>query len=391
MIDKALFKDEIFLETVNNLYDFAKKDVLKREDEGEDPNIEEYWEIVKREVGRRAREREKEIYLKKNARKIYLEGMYDILVGKGDSKEFKEVKEELEKIYHERSLKKLERVKKSRIENNMYDIHVLQNQRRFENQSKVNEIKIKDDIYKGRVNVVEGIQNEMKKELRWYGEKDMDDLNSEEEEEFLRELEDVSWTEEETFQLNKPTTEEEVLNILKYETNLDSAPGEDGMTSRCILTFWKYSSFRWLYIKYLNFSRFSLNFENKNNVGVMVVKNKKSQSIDYDKKRKLMKINKDSNVGNGKVWSNRMKKIILPKILPRNQFNCQEDVNITDEIREIRDVNLYLQEGRKDGTILSIDFNNAFRSISLRWFNIVMKKFKVPEHFLRWFWIKILE
>ena len=115
----------------------------------------------------------------------------------------------------------------------------------------------------------------------------------------------------EIWNLNKPTTEEEVYGILKDETNLDSAPGEDGITSRFLLTFWKMYSFRWMYMKYLNFTRFSDKYKGKNNTGVMVIKNKKSQSIDYEKKRKLTKINKDSNIGNGKVWSNRLKKIVL--------------------------------------------------------------------------------
>ena len=79
---------------------------------------------------------------------------------------------------------------------------------------------------------------------------------------------------------------------------------------------------------------------------------------------------------------NPMKKSILPKILPLTQCNCQENVNIIDEIREIRDVNLDLIKEGKDGTNLSIDFNNTFRSTSLRWFNIVMKAFQVPDSFL---------
>ena len=64
---------------------------------------------------------------------------------------------------------------------------------------------------------------------------------------------------------------------------------------------------------------------------------KKAQSTEYDKKRKLTKLNKDTNLGNGKVWVNRIKKIIIP-IIPRNQFNCQSGVNKVDEIREIRTV-----------------------------------------------------
>ena len=95
-------------------------------------------------------------------------------------------------------------------------------------------------------------------------------------------------------------------------------------------------------------------------------------------------------MGNGKVWTNRFKQIILPKILPKTQFNCQADVNIIDEVREIRTVNKFLigeeEFGQIDGTILSIDFKDAFRSISLRWFNLVMKRLEIPQQFLDWFW-----
>ena len=125
------------------------------------------------------------------------------------------------------------------------------------------------------------------------------------------------------------------------------------------------------------------------NLGIMMIKNKKSQSIDYNKKRKLTKLNKDTNLGLGKVWANRFKSIIIPKILPKNQFNCQQEVNIVNEIIEIRNVNQFLlgnENGQRDGTIMSIDFKNAFRSMSLRWFNLVMKKLKIPKEFLTWFW-----
>ena len=71
----------------------------------------------------------------------------------------------------------------------------------------------------------------------------------------------------------------------------------------------------------------------------MTLMNKKVQSHEYNKKRKLTKLNKDTNLGHGKVWTNRCKKIILPKVLPKTQFNCQNDISIIDEICEIRDVN----------------------------------------------------
>ena len=87
---------------------------------------------------------------------------------------------------------------------------------------------------------------------------------------------------------------------------------------------------------------------------------------------------------------NPIKQIILPRILPRNQFNCQSDVNIVDEIREIRTVNSHLlgdeNTGQRNGTICSIDFKDAFRSVSLRWFNLVMQKLGFPESIRNWFW-----
>ena len=59
-----------------------------------------------------------------------------------------------------------------------------------------------------------------------------------------------------------------------------------------------------------------------------------------------------------------IKKKVLAKVLPKSQYNCQEDQNIINEVSEIRDINLHLLGGNekkeKDGTIMSIDFSNAF-------------------------------
>ena len=67
-----------------------------------------------------------------------------------------------------------------------------------------------------------------------------------------------------------------------------------------------------------------------------------------------------------------------------------KNVNIVDEICELRTVNKFLlgdeDWGQIDGTILSIDFKDAFRSISLRWFNLVLQRLAVPQDFIDWFW-----
>ena len=42
--------------------------------------------------------------------------------------------------------------------------------------------------------------------------------------------------------------------------------------------------------------------------------------------------------------------------------------------------------GERKGTIMSIDFQNAFRSTSLRWFNLVMERIGIPREYINWFW-----
>ena len=104
------------------------------------------------------------------------------------------------------------------------------------------------------------------------------------------------------------------MQILENELGLDSAPVEYGITYRIIKRFMTNHKFRDIYIDYLNYTRRIGGCGNGySNTGIMVIKNKKSQSIEYEKKRKLTKLNKDTNLGNGKVWTNRMKRLFCLK------------------------------------------------------------------------------
>ena len=259
--------------------------------------------------------------------------------------------------------------------------------KKFENQTKIKEIKIGDITYVGTKYVVQAIEDKMKSEVCPYNDLDFNAAPTSQEERFLSKLEKMKLTEDEKINLLRPTNDGEISEILN-EVDLDSSPGEDGITYRFIKLFWEWKSYRELYVKFLNFTRDNGSTGLLENCGIMTVKNKKVQSTEYDKKRKLTKLNKDTNL-NGKIWTNRLKKIIIPKVLPKTQFNCQLDINIIDEIREIRSVNTYLlgdaNSGQIDGTILSIDFKDAFRSISLRWFYLVMVNLGVPNEFSDWF------
>ena len=161
----------------------------------------------------------------------------------------------------------------------------------------------------------------MREELEPYSDTDFIPPPTKEEEIFLKTLSKIDLMEAERNELLSTIKEEEISYILTHEVEKDSSPGEDGITYRFMSIFWKWPEFKFLYLKYLNFTREAGSMGLLENSGIMTIKNKKMQSNLYEKKRKLTKVNKESNLGNGKVWTNRFKNLIIPKILPKTQFN----------------------------------------------------------------------
>ena len=45
------------------------------------------------------------------------------------------------------------------------------------------------------------------------------------------------------------------------------------------------------------------------------------------------------------------------------------------------------EQNQLSGSILSIDFKDAFRSVSLRWFRLVLEYLRLPEELIKWFWM----
>ena len=394
VISKSLEFDEIFLENSRLIFHRIKNDLENNSDHLLDPSF--FWLKLKTAIVSLARKREKELIVLENNRIEFLRGFYssalkDLQEGIDCIEELQMIKKDMNLVYLERSKRKVLKTKVTEIDDTFYDIHKLQNQRKYENQKKINEIKIGDNLFKGTENVLKAISEKMKSELQPHTNRDFDAPPTDAEEAFLLRLNPISLSEEEKLELLSPTDETEISYILKHEIDKDSSPGEDGITYRFISVFWNFSDYRYLFLKFLNFTRVEGSWGLLENFGVMTIKNKKQHSYLYEKKRKLTKVNKESNLGNGKVWTNRLKKIIIPKILPKTQFNCQHDVNIIDELREIRNVNNYLMgddhSRQISGTILSIDFKDAFRSISHRWFNLVMMRLEIPQPFIDWFWM----
>ena len=389
VISKQLEKDASFLESCKFIFQHMKRE---SEIENQDPSF--IWLKMKTALINVAKEREKHMRFMENKKGEVLRGFYDSILndmklGLDCSQEFEEVKQKMDLFYQKRSKLKVDKMRTLEIDDSVYDIHKLQNQKKYENMKKINDIKIGNEMFYGTGAVVKAIEDQMSLELSSMDGKGFGDAISPQEEEFLSKVSKINLTDEEKELLISPTNEEEISIILDHEVDKDSSPGEDGITYRFMSVFWEFSEYRFLYLKFLNYTREVGSWGLLENVGIMTIKNKKTQSNLYEKKRKLTKINKESNLGNGKVWTNRFKQIIIPKVLPKTQFNCQSDVNIIDELREIRTVNSHLlgAGNQSDGTILSIDFKDAFRSVSHRWFNLVLKYMGVPQPFIDWFWM----
>ena len=394
VISRKLEYDDDFLDSCN----VACKDLRSEFDDCEnaekDPSF--YWLKLKTAIKGIAKERERELKVLEKEKYSILLGFYSSILSdiqRGDNcyDELDKVRKDMDDYYRKVSKDKIDKMRSKDIDDHVYDIHKLQNQRKYENQKKISELIIEGNRVSGTVEVVQAIEDKMREELSSFESVDRDHPPSLAESEFLDKIERVEWTDIEKEKLTGPTNEDEVSVILENEVDLDSSPGEDGITYRFIAIFWKWQDYRYLYLKFLNFTRNHGSWGLLENCGIMTIQNKKSQSNLYEKKRKLTKVNKESNLGNGKVWTNRLKHIVIPKVLPKTQFNCQEDVNIIDELIEIRNVNQYLlseqEEGAGDGTILSLDFKDAFRSTSHRWYNQVMKKLGLPFEFREWFWM----
>ena len=389
VISKQLEKDELFLESCKFVFE-----QMKREDEKENRDPSFNWLKTKTAIINIAKEREKQIRYEEKKKMEVLWGFYcsilsDMQRGVDCRAEFENVVQNMNEYYEARSKKMIDKIRGQEIDDQVYDIHKLQNQRKYEGQKKITDLKIEDKIYTGTMDVVNAIEDKMRLELESHLDTELNDPPSNEEGEFISKIDGIQLTEDERESLIRPIEEEEIGFILGLEVDKDSSPGEDGITYRFIEIFWRSSEYRHLFIKYLNYIREYGSLNLVENIGVMTIKNKKTQSNLYEKKRKLTKVNKESNLSS-KVWTNRFKQIIIPKVLPKSQFNCQQDENIIDELREIRMINKYLlgdgNSEQRDGTILSIDFQDAFRSISHRWFNLVLRNMEVPEKFIQWFW-----
>ena len=383
VVDKGILKDEIFLGVLEK--------VLEKVQINKD-YPEQTWYEFKSLLIQWAKERS--VFLKKE-QNIYhkrLINHYNLVIediknGIDCKEELCYIVQELNEFYKMKVDKVVERDKCLEIKENNEEIIKQQKESKYFGNG-IDKIRINDNVYEDKFKIVEEIEKEMRKELENDSGMGFSYPTNQEEEYFLNMLPKLELSEEEREKLTDQINDEEISSILSHEVDLDSSPGLDGITYRCLNVLWQYPKFKKIYRNYLNRIKETGQYGRNLNISVMVLKNKKQNSIDYSQKRKLTKTNKEINLL-AKIWSNRCRDILLPKIIPKNQYVCRLDANIIDELIQIRDLNLFLLGNngvQNNGSILSLDFKDAFRSVNHRWFNLVMEHLGVPGEFIKFFW-----
>lgn len=382
VLNKEILKDDIFLDVI--------QEVLK--DINNDKPPEQIWFDFKTILIQWAKQRFRD--LKQEQNRYYKRIMVhlnlvveDIKMGFDCKDELCKVIKDLNGFYSMKAKMAVELQKYVEIKENNEEIMKFQKESKFLGND-IDKIRINNKVYEDKYDIIDAIETEMRKELESDPGMGFSDPPNQEENFFLNMLPKLDLSDEETEQLTQKVNEEEISCILAKDVDLDSSPGLDGITYRCLKVLWKYPKFREIYMNYLNVVKEIGEYGMNKNISVMVLKNKKQSSIEYSQKRKLTKTNKEINLL-AKIWSNRCRDILLPKIIPKNQFVCRLDSNIIDEMLQLRDLNLFLlgENGKQnDGSILSLDFKDAFRSVKHRWFNLVLKHLGVPEGFIKFFW-----
>ena len=97
----------------------------------DDLDISFYWKILKEEIIKTAKRRENDIKKEESGRLNYLKMIYEKATEEKDIIEMTEIKEELDKIYKDKARKQVNKIRKIEISDHVYDIHKLQNQRKF--------------------------------------------------------------------------------------------------------------------------------------------------------------------------------------------------------------------------------------------------------------------
>ena len=217
--------------------------------------------------------------------------------------ELNETKNALIRISDKEAEDAVDLLKFEHIKDHLYDVQKLKAQKRYENKGKIDNLVIEGNKYHGTENVVKGIKEKLTKDLSKFGNQEWDDPPSKEESFLLDKVMRCNFSDAEKDELMEPISEEEVKQILFHEVDLDSSPGEDGITYRILRKLIQVPSFSRCLVKMLDHIKTKKSMGILENVGIMKLLNKKLPSDIYEKKRKLTMVNKSENSLSGMIWT----------------------------------------------------------------------------------------
>ena len=278
VISKKLENDLVFLEEVKFIYDeiFNMTDSISNKEEVDWTYM---WLVGKVQLIEVAKRREFELYKeekdKKYSLQIFLKAILSkIALGQDRWNDYNKIKKDLLKFDKKGSEEAVDLLKFAHIDDHLYDQQKLKNQKQYLSKGKIGKLFIDGIKYTGTKEVLTGLSKKLTSDLSDFSGIPWNEPVTEEEAFFLRGIKKVILSEDDKKDLLGPVVRDEVSGILN-EVDLDSSPGEDGITYRIINNSPSFSS---TLVNMLDHIREYKNMGVLENTGIMKLLNKKNSS-----------------------------------------------------------------------------------------------------------------
>ena len=217
------------------------------------------WHIVKTRLIDWAKICHKQIVKEKREHyflimQYYQMALMDIRNGMDCKEELNQIIGELNNFYRNKVKAIINTAKYLEVKDDTFDIVKKQKEMKYVGGSKIEKIKIDNQVYNSDLEIIEQVEKKMREELEDDSKKGIEDGWNDEELDFLKYLPNLNLSNENLEAIVSDICEQEVADILSNEVDLDSSPGLDGITYRFIKFFWKSDMiFRKFYLNYLNY------------------------------------------------------------------------------------------------------------------------------------------